>query len=249
MYIYIYLSHGCFLQIYPFISIYCKYVYSCIFHVYMNTYTRYICISMHQMIYFVATHPFIGLPIWHFFAYLEKSGSSKGLLPIKIPRKLLGGQARRFSQFLDALWPVQWEKCHGPREVYRGEALLGMIRVLRVGILVWFSAFLEKVCGWCFWYSNIPGDIERHSVHSVLIKNLKGVDLKETWWILVVKLLVKLSFQADCSDRKYQRVLICLWWLRWLFTLPAFSLQYFGIQPVLWCHIFYLIANPNINSP
>lgn len=141
----------------------------------------YICICMHQMIYFVATHPFIGLPIWHFFAYLEKSGSSKGLLPIKIPRKLLGGQARRFSQFLDALWPVQWQKCHGPREVSRGEALLGMIRVLRVGISVWFSAFLEKVCGWCFWYSNIPGDIERHSVHSVLIKNLKGADLKETW--------------------------------------------------------------------
>lgn len=67
--------------------------------------TLFIC--MHQMIFFVAAHPFIGLPICHLFAYFEKNGSSKGMLPIKIPRKLLGGQARRFSQFLDALWPVQ----------------------------------------------------------------------------------------------------------------------------------------------
>ena len=176
-----------------------------------------------------------------FLPISKKKRSSKGLLPIIIPRKLLGGQARRFSQFLDALWPVQWEK------MPRATGGLHRWSVARYDkgspCSVLFKAFLEKVCGWCFLYSNIRGDIKRHAL---LIKILKGVDLKETWWMLVVKLLVKLSFQADCSDRKYQRVLIYLWWLWRLFTLPAVSPQDFGIQssanPVLWCHIFYLIG-------
>ena len=82
-----------------------------------------------------------------FCLFRKKNGSSKGLLPIKIPRKLLGGQARRFSQFLDALWPVQWEKM--PRAT--GGLHKWSVARYDKGSPCWYFGLVQSISGESMW--------------------------------------------------------------------------------------------------